>query len=96
MATSRRGQSLLLASIMALFSYVPFEYVAKFSLVLAILLFVFDPVPPLSRMLSLSTLFVVAVLAKEYNKWQAQKVEGEEKQPTTISASGKVKPKKEE
>jgi hypothetical protein len=81
---------------MALFSYVPFEYVAKFSLVVAVFLFILDPVPPLSRMLSLMTLFVVAVLAKEHNKWQAQQAKEEEKQSRMISAGGKPKPKKEE
>ena len=58
------GNNLVLASGLALLSYVPFEYVAKGSLIVCAILFVFDPIPPLSRLLALISLLVVYFLSK--------------------------------
>lgn len=64
----RLGGNLVLASLLAVLSYVPFEYVAKLSLVVFALLFILDPIPPLTRIISILSLFVVHFLSKIYNK----------------------------
>jgi hypothetical protein len=59
-----------LAAGLALLSYVPFEYVAKGTLLVCAFLFIVDPFPPLSRFVALLSLLVVAGLSrlhKEYN-----------------------------
>jgi hypothetical protein len=58
----------LLASILALLSYVPFEWVAKGSLILSAFLFIVDPIPPLSRLLAIVSLLVVYGLTKLRNR----------------------------
>ena len=58
------GNNLVLASGLALLSYVPFEYVAKGSLIVCAILFILDPIPPLSRLLALLSLLVVHFLSK--------------------------------
>lgn len=60
----RGGTNLFLASGLALLSYVPFEYVAKGSLIVCAILFIFDPIPPLSRLLAVLSLLVVYFLSK--------------------------------
>jgi hypothetical protein len=67
----RLGGNLVLASILAVLSYVPFEMVAKGSLVFCALLFIVDPIPPTSRLLSVATVLVVAVLTRLHNQWKA-------------------------
>ena len=56
----------MLAAILSLLSYVPFEWVAKATLALCAFLFVADPFPPLSRLVSLISLVVVALLTRLY------------------------------
>jgi hypothetical protein len=69
-ATHRVGHNLVLASILAFFSYVPFEYVAKVTLLVAVALFIVDPIPPVSRLLSLVITAVVLVLARMERTWR--------------------------
>jgi hypothetical protein len=78
----RLGGNLVLASILAVLSYVPFEMVAKGSLIFCALLFIFDPIPPTSRLLSLVTVLVVAVLTRLHNQWKA--VNDNDQEATTI------------
>jgi hypothetical protein len=61
----------MLAAVLALLSYIPFEYVAKGTLLASILLFVLDPLPPLTRLLSLVSVVVVAILSKLHRQWMA-------------------------
>ena len=67
--SQRVGGNLILASLLALLSYVPFEWVARASLIVCILLFVLDPIPPLTRLVSLVATFVVLLLTKSYRRW---------------------------
>jgi len=69
-AAHRVGTNLLLSSVLALLSYVPFEWVAKATLLLCIALFIFDPIPPLSRLLSLIATLAVAALSNLYRRHQ--------------------------
>ena len=64
----RLGPNLILASALAFLSYVPFEWVAKGSLVASALLFIIDPLPPISRLLALLTVALVGVLGKAHAK----------------------------
>ena len=73
----RLGGNLVLASCLALLSYVPFELVAKGSLIVCALLFVVDPIPPLSRLLSLISLLVILGLTKAYRQHQIQQQQEE-------------------
>lgn len=80
MSHNRIGGNIVLASILALFSYVPFEYVAKTTLVISVLLFVFDPIPPLTRLLSLLTTGVVLALSRVERTWREGQAELEAKE----------------
>lgn len=64
-----RGVNLVLASLLAFLSYVPFEYVAKGSLLVCVWLFIVDPIPPVSRLLSLIATMVIAGLSRLYRNW---------------------------
>jgi hypothetical protein len=66
----RVGSNLLLASGLALFSFVPFEYVAKATLFVAVLLFIGDPLPPTSRLTSIFLLISVSVLSRLHRRWK--------------------------
>ncbi|KAG7340269.1 hypothetical protein IV203_023812 [Nitzschia inconspicua] len=79
MSTSSRSpivgssSNLMLAAIVALTSYVPFEWMAKGSLLLCIVMFVVDPLPPVTRLFSIvSTLFVL-LLTKWYRHVLAER-----------------------
>lgn len=63
------GRTIPLATGLALLSYVPFEYVAKGTLLLCALLFIVDPFPPLSRFIALLSLILVAILSRFYNEY---------------------------
>lgn len=63
---TRLGVNLVLASLLSLLSYVPFEWVAKGSLLVCAFLFIVDPFPPQSRLISLVALAVVALLSRAY------------------------------
>lgn len=72
------GGNLVLASVLSLFAYVPFELVAKASLLFSVLIFVVDPFPPLSRLVSLISTLVVAFLARAHRNWTIQHMLEEE------------------
>lgn len=67
------GGNLMIASVLALLSYVPFEWVAKGTLLFCVFLFVVDPIPPVSRIASLVTTLVVAFLSRAYRRWHEEK-----------------------
>jgi stringent starvation protein B len=71
-AAHRPGRNLALASSLALLSYVPFEAVAKLTLAVCAVTFVADPFPPASRLVSVASVAVVAVLARALRRWQLQ------------------------
>eukprot|EP00980_Cylindrotheca_fusiformis_P009943 scaffold2196_cov99-Cylindrotheca_fusiformis.AAC.6 len=74
----RLGGNLILASLLALLSYVPFEIVAKGTLIVSAFLFIVDPIPPLSRILAVVSLLLVNGLSKLHKK--ALQEEEEEQQ----------------
>jgi hypothetical protein len=69
---SSRGSNVMLASAMALLSYVPFQWVAKATLLLCAFLFVFDPIPPMSRLLSIVATLSVAILSRAHRSWHEE------------------------
>ena len=62
---SSSSRNIFLALIIALSAYVPFEIVAKATVLLGILLFVWDPIPPYSRLIAIVSCLVVLKL----NTW---------------------------
>eukprot|EP00531_Pseudo-nitzschia_arenysensis_P003536 CAMPEP_0116122296 /NCGR_PEP_ID=MMETSP0329-20121206/4140_1 /TAXON_ID=697910 /ORGANISM="Pseudo-nitzschia arenysensis, Strain B593" /LENGTH=107 /DNA_ID=CAMNT_0003616137 /DNA_START=97 /DNA_END=420 /DNA_ORIENTATION=- len=58
------SKNLLLAAVVALSVYVPFETVAKVSLIAAAFLFVVDPIPPYSRLIAIVSCLIVLKLNK--------------------------------
>jgi hypothetical protein len=75
---SSRGGNLMLASALALLSYVPFDWVAKGTLILCVFLFVVDPFPPLSRLLSIVGTLFVALLSRANRRWHEENTIAEE------------------
>jgi len=75
----------MLASILAILSYAPFAWVAKGTLLLCVFLFVVDPFPPLSRLLSLIITIVVAVLSRAYRRWHEENAAQKENEDTEAS-----------
>lgn len=69
---ARRGQSLILSSLLAILSYVPFEIIAKLTLIFCGLVFVLDPIPPTSRIVSLISVVIVGLLGKLERKWREE------------------------
>lgn len=65
------GHSIILSSFLALLSYVPFEKVAKASLICCAITFINDPIPPTSRFVSVFGILVVLLLSKVEAKWKA-------------------------
>ena len=76
----RSAGDLLLAAVLALASYAPFEYVAKATLVVAAALFVLDPLPPYSRLVALLSMGVVGLLHRTLQTWQSGQHEEEQEQ----------------
>lgn len=74
------GGNLVLASILSLFSYVPFELVAKGSLLLCVLVFVVDPFP-LSRLLSIVSTVVIAALSRALRNHNIKRLLEEDQEP---------------
>mmetsp|Transcript_9421 Transcript_9421/g.13825 ORF Transcript_9421/g.13825 Transcript_9421/m.13825 type:complete len:95 (+) Transcript_9421:75-359(+) len=70
MAKSTAGRSIILSSILAFLSYIPFEYIAKATLIFCVLTFVTDPFPPTSRIAAVGCVGVVLVLSKVERKWR--------------------------
>jgi len=77
-STPRVGGSLVISSLLAALSYVPFKIVAKVSLFICVALFVFDPIPPLSRLLSLVLCGVVLLTTRVEREWREGQVRLEE------------------
>uniref|UniRef100_A0A6S8ZP55 Uncharacterized protein n=2 Tax=Ditylum brightwellii TaxID=49249 RepID=A0A6S8ZP55_9STRA len=77
MATNRLGRNLILSSFLATLSYVPFEYVAKFTLLLCAITFIFDPFPPFSRLVALGSVVVVLGLTKLERNWRMMNDSGD-------------------
>ena len=67
---SSSSRNILLALIIALSAYVPFEIVAKATVLLGILLFVWDPIPPYSRLIAIVSCLVVLKL----NAWHRHSI----------------------
>jgi hypothetical protein len=90
--------NVMLASAMALLSYVPFEWVAKGTLLLCVFLFVVDPFPPMSRILSIVTTLSVALLSRAHRSWHEENSIIEEnaatESPTETSESPVATPSK--
>mmetsp|Transcript_57572 Transcript_57572/g.167203 ORF Transcript_57572/g.167203 Transcript_57572/m.167203 type:complete len:106 (-) Transcript_57572:87-404(-) len=87
---SRTGSNLILASLLAFLSYVPFEWVAKGTLVASAILFIWDPIPPLSRLLSLLNLVVVYGISKAYHQHLLQIEQDQEILITEDTVGGAV------
>ena len=68
----RLGGNLVLASLLALLSYVPFEWVAKGTLIVSAVLFVWDPIPPTSRLLAVVSVLMVSVIGRLHRQWHEQ------------------------
>ena len=62
--SNRRGGEMMLAAFLASLSYVPFEMVAKLTLVVCAFMFIVDPFPPLSRLVALICVVIVHFLSK--------------------------------
>lgn len=80
---ARVGNNLVLASILALLSYAPFEYVAKGTLIVCGILFVFDPFP-LARLVAIICVLLVGVLTRAYKSWN---ISGGDEAVTIVSDS---------
>jgi hypothetical protein len=76
------GGNLMLASGMALLSYVPFQWVAKGTLIICVYLFIIDPFPPMSRLLSIVGTLVVALLSRAHRSWHEENMIAEENEAT--------------
>lgn len=71
------GGNITLAAVLALLSYVPFKLVAKMTLLLCVFLFIADPFPPLSRLISIITTLMVAMLSRWHRAYSSQMEEQE-------------------
>ncbi|CAB9508685.1 expressed unknown protein [Seminavis robusta] len=88
------GGNLVLASVLSLLSYVPFEIVAKGSLLVCVFLFIADPFPPHSRLVSLISTVVIGFLSRAHRNWQIQQLldEDAEEQEMEPSLSNQQQP----
>ena len=68
--TQRLGSNMALASALAILSYVPFELVAKGSLIICAVLFILDPIPPITRLISMISVAVIFWLTRWYRMHQ--------------------------
>eukprot|EP00984_Skeletonema_dohrnii_P019685 scaffold9468_cov130-Skeletonema_dohrnii-CCMP3373.AAC.11 len=57
------GSNFILASLLATLSYLPFQLVAQFTLIICVLLFVVDPFPT-SRLVSVAGVAIVLAITK--------------------------------
>jgi len=79
-AAAMSTRSLPLSVGLAVLSYAPFPVIAKISLVVIAVLFVGDPYPPVSRLIALVSLLVVAYLSRLHQEMQQQEQEVELKE----------------
>jgi flagellar biosynthesis component FlhA len=92
---ARLGGNLVAASLLALFSYVPFEYVAKISLIVAAGLFILDPIPPLTRLIAVVLLLLVSFLSKVERAWREGQANEQDTEGGTETAAAPKETKKE-
>ena len=87
MASTTRAStsSVFLAAVVALSVYVPFETVAKASLVASSVLFVVDPLPPCSRLIALVSCVLVWKLNAAHRQLAIRRQLEEEQASTTIA-----------
>ena len=71
------GYNLILASLLATLSYLPFQLVAKVTLLVCLLFFILDPFPT-SRLVSVTGVGVVLVINRARNRFLASSEDGEE------------------
>lgn len=83
------SKNLFLAAVVALSVYVPFETVAKVSLVAAAFLFVVDPIPPFSRLIAIVSCWVVLKLNKYHRDSLLQQQNEEAIASVEITTEGK-------
>jgi hypothetical protein len=72
----RTSNNLLVAALLALLSYIPFQYLSKGTLVAAAILFVVDPRPPLTRLFALGLVVFINILARIDKDWKEGQDEG--------------------
>lgn len=77
-APRRTSNNLLVAAVLALLSYIPFEILAKISLLIAAGLFITDPIPGVTRLIALGLVGFVAILSRIEQNWAQNQEEGEE------------------
>jgi len=77
------GNNLVLASFLAALSYLPFELVAKITLVVCVYLFVADPFPPSSRLIALVITIIVGILSKLHKQHTMYEKDQQESYHTT-------------
>ncbi len=86
------GSNFILASLLASLSYLPFELVAKFTLIVCVGLFVLDPFPT-SRLVSVAGVAVVLAITRARQRFLILEAEEEEhqqrEQPSINSTSDK-------
>jgi membrane protein implicated in regulation of membrane protease activity len=70
---------MVVALMAALTAFVPFETLATACLLVCVFLFILDPVPPITRLVALLSVFVVAVLARFHNTLKEERKKEEEK-----------------
>ena len=70
MARSSLGKSFLQSSVLALLSYIKFEYLAKSTLIFCAITFINNPFPPASRIVSILGVGVVLILGKIERTWR--------------------------
>ena len=90
------SKNLFLAAIVALSVYVPFETVAKVSLVTVAFLFVVDPIPPYSRIIAIVSCWVILKLSKYYRDSILQQQHEEALSSVEIITNGNNSDKTEE
>ena len=76
------GSNFILASLLASLSYLPFELVAKFTLIVCVGLFVVDPFPT-CRLVSVAGVAVVLVITKARQRFLILEAKEVEQQPNS-------------
>ena len=76
------GSNFILASLLASLSYLPFELVAKFTLIVCVGLFVVDPFPT-CRLVSVAGVAVVLVITKARQRFLILEANEVEQQPNS-------------
>jgi len=80
------GSNFILASLLASLSYLPFELVAKFTLVICVGLFVVDPFP-ISRLISVAGVAVVLAITRARQHFLILEASEEQQQQQSINST---------